>query len=772
MTVAVRKRKRFQIQGIVQGVGFRPFVFNLAQRWKLGGWVLNDSFGVVIEVEGSAEAIHGFEETLRTRPPVLAQIVSIDSREIPPRQEDEFRIRQSERKAQKFTLISPDISICKDCLRELFDPGDRRYRYPFINCTNCGPRYSIIRDIPYDRPNTTMVSFPMCEDCLREYHDPRNRRFHAQPNACPRCGPQIWLVDAHRQKVPGDPIRETIARLKEGKIVAIKGLGGFHLAVDASRNEAVLRLRQRKHRYEKPLALMSNSLERIALFAHFTKTEQEILTSPQRPICLLSKRHPNPIAAAVSPDNDYFGVMLPYTPLHYLLLREGDFPALVMTSGNISESPIIADNEEIFRHLGEVADYFLLHNRDIYQRIDDSVVRMVDSRISYIRRARGFVPLPVMVKEALPAVLAVGGELKNTVCLSKGKFFFLSQHLGDLKNLETLEFFEQSIAHLQKILEIAPRAIAHDLHPDYLSSRWAQEQPLERIGIQHHHAHIAACMAEKGLTGEVIGFSFDGTGYGPDGTVWGGEVLLADELDYRRVAYFDRVALPGGDKAVYEPWRMALAYSRQAGLSLEVSRFFPGVSAEEVRLVAFALEHRINTPLTSSCGRLFDAVAALVGLRHRVGYEGQAAMQLEARIRPEHRRESRFYRFTLREESNSWVLDWRPLFTELFRDLEKGVEAGEISWKFHLGLVEILLVLAKRIREQYRLNRVVLSGGCFQNKVLTELLSRRLSEAEFQVFYHTAVPPNDGGIALGQAYIASQRIKQGYPNHEISGRVS
>ncbi len=772
MTAKVRKRRRFQIQGIVHGVGFRPFVFNLAHRWKLGGWVLNDSFGVVIEAEGSADALDGFEEALRTRPPVLAQIVSLEVQEIPPRQETRFHIRESTRQARKFTLISPDISVCDDCRQELFDPADRRFRYPFINCTNCGPRYSIIRDIPYDRPNTTMASFPMCEDCRREYEDPHNRRFHAQPNACPRCGPRVWLVDARRQRVPGDPIEETIARLKEGHIVAIKGLGGFHLAVDATNQAAVERLRRRKHRYEKPLALMSDSLQKIAAFAHLNDAEREILTSPQRPICLLPKRHPNPIAPAVSPDNHYFGVMLPYTPLHYLLLREGDFLALVMTSGNISESPIIADNEAIFRQLGEVGDFFLLHDRDIYQRIDDSVVRLVDGRISYIRRARGFVPLPVMVKKELPSVLAVGGELKNTICLNKGRFFFLSQHLGDLKNLETLEFFEQSIVHLQKILEIHPRAIAHDLHPDYLSTRWAQEQSLELIGIQHHHAHIAACMAEKGLTGEVIGFSFDGTGYGPDGTVWGGEVLIASEMDYRRVAYFDRVALPGGDRAVYEPWRMAVAYSCESGLPLEAPRYFPDVRAEEARLVEIALERNLNAPLTSSCGRLFDAVAALVGLRHRVGYEGQAAMQLEASIRPEHRRDNRFYPFALREQTGGWVLDWRPLFAALFRDLKAGVDPGEVSWRFHFGLVKILLTLAHTIREQFRLQRVVLSGGCFQNKILTETLSRHLREAGFEVYYHTAVPPNDGGIALGQAYIASQRIKQGYQGHEISGRIS
>lgn len=764
------ERKRIDIRGIVQGVGFRPFVFNLARQFGITGWVLNDSFGVTIEAQGESTPLKNFLERLKNDPPVLAQITDFAVKDIQPRSDREFVILESRRQAAKFTLISPDISVCDDCLRELFDPTDRRYRYPFINCTNCGPRFTIIRDIPYDRPQTTMAVFPLCKDCLREYRDPTNRRFHAQPNACPVCGPRLRLTDESGNRMEGDALLHCINFLKEGKIVAVKGLGGFHLAVDATNEEAVRRLRARKHRYEKPLAMMSETVEIIETFAQVHPEEREILESPQRPICLLKKRHPSPIAPSVSPDNDYFGVMLPYTPLHYLLMREGQFTALVMTSGNLSEEPIVYDNKEALQRLHGIADYFLMHNRDIYQRADDSVVRVMGGRISYIRRSRGFVPQPVIIREDLPSVLAVGGELKNTLCLNKERFFFLSQHIGDLENAETLEFFEQSVNHLQKILEIEPQAIAYDLHPEYLSTKWALSQDeLPLIGIQHHHAHIAAAMAENGLTGRVIGFSLDGTGYGPDGTIWGGEILLADELDFIRAAHFSHVSMPGGEKAIKEPWRMAFSYCLAAGIEIDIQRFFPDVSEEEANLVRRLIERKINTPLTSSCGRLFDAVAALGGLRHRVGYEGQAAMQLEARLDlSEISLPRQAYQFVLRERENRWEIDWRPLFTQLMEDVNKKADQGIISWKFHNGLVNVLTEVALRLREQNRIQRVVLSGGCFQNRFLTEELIRKLTENNFRVYYHTAVPPNDGGLALGQAYIASYRIKAGKLENEIS----
>lgn len=755
------QRKRIYIQGIVQGVGFRPYVYKLAQQFFLSGWVLNDSFGVTVEVQGGAKALDDFAARLKENPPVLAQITGFISETIPLRNELGFTIKESRRQANKFTLISPDISICDDCLGELFDSSDRRYRYPFINCTNCGPRFTIIRDIPYDRPHTTMSDFRMCEACRSEYEDPGNRRFHAQPNACPVCGPHIWLADSAGNTMEGDPLSGAIQFLKDGKIVAIKGLGGFHLAVDATREEAVQRLRLRKHRYEKPLALMSGHVELIERYAEVSETEGNILRSPRRPICLLRKKDIPLIAPSVSPDNDYLGVMLPYTPLHYLLMTEGKFTALVMTSGNISEEPIVKNNQDALERLDGIADYFLLHNRDIHRRADDSVARLVKGNIAYVRRSRGFVPHPVITKAELPSVLSVGGELKNTICLNKGRLFFLSQHIGDLENLETLHYFEQSIQHLQKILEITPAGLAYDLHPEYLSTKWAlRRQELPVFGIQHHHAHIASCMAEKGLTGRVIGFSLDGTGYGPDGTIWGGEVLVADERDYTRLARLETVAMPGGEKAIKEPWRMAVAYCRECGIELDTAKHFPNVTQQESALVSQMLERGFNSPLTSSCGRLFDAVAALAGLRYRVGYEGQAAMQLEAAMGHTALNHSKFYVFNLQETDNLILIDWKPLFDQLMNDIKNNLPASQISRKFHVGLIHVFVKLSHRIRDLTGENRVVLSGGCFQNRFLTECFAEKLLEKRFQVFYHTVVPPNDGGLSLGQAYLAAHRLKE------------
>ncbi len=758
----MQERKRIYIQGIVQGVGFRPFVYNLAGRYNLHGWVLNDSSGVTIEAQGDPSSLNLFIKELQTNQPVLAQITGIRFEDAPLQDDTGFTIKGSVRGTGALTLVSPDISICDDCLAELFDPRNRRYRYPFINCTNCGPRFTIIKEIPYDRPGTTMSGFVMCEDCRAEYENPENRRFHAQPNACPVCGPQISLTDPSGKQVADDPIAQAIEHLRNGLIVAVKGLGGFHLAVDATREDAVQRLRLRKRRYEKPLALMSENIEIASSFAEINDEEREILLSPQRPICLLRKKSGSKIAPSVSPDNDYLGVMLPYTPLHYLLLRESAFTALVMTSGNLSEEPIAYRNEEALHRLGEIADYFLLNNRDIYQRADDSVVRIMGGKISYIRRSRGFVPLPVICRDEQPSVLAVGGELKNTICLNKRNFFFLSQHIGDLENLETLDLFEKSVEHLQRILEIEPKIVVCDLHPEYLSTKWARQQAeYESIGVQHHHAHIASCMAEKGLTGDVIGFSLDGTGYGIDGTVWGGEVLLANELDFARAAHLEYVPLPGGEKAIREPWRMALAYILNSRSGENFERLFPQIPAQEIELVGQMVERKINSPLTSSCGRLFDAVAALAGLRSRVGYEGQAAMQLEAQLENTGKSRVEPYPFSLRHEVDQDIIEWRPLFSALLQDIAEKVSVPIISLKFHSGLIDIFASLAVQLREAHRINRVVLSGGCFQNRFLTENFARKLVENKFEVFYHTAVPPNDGGLALGQAYIASHRLKKG-----------
>lgn len=759
----MKERRKIFIRGIVQGVGFRPFVFNLARRFALTGWVLNDSLGVTIEVQGERHQLEAFLNQLRSSPPPLAQITRIQVDTIPFQPEESFRIRQSEHREDKFAFISPDMSICSDCLRELFDPHDRRYRYPFINCTNCGPRFTIIKDVPYDRPNTTMAPFTMCPECSREYHDPTNRRFHAQPNACPVCGPTIWLADGKGNRLPGDAITETIRLLREGNIVAIKGLGGFHLAVDATNEAAVQRLRRRKHRYEKPLALMSEDIPQIRQFARVGELEEDILRSQQRPICLLRKKHPNPIAPSVSPDNDYLGVMLPYTPLHYLIMREGAFLALVMTSGNLSEEPIVYQNQQALEELQEIADFFLMNNRDIYQRADDSVVRVMLGKTSFIRRSRGFVPRPVLVAEKLPSVLAVGGELKNTICMNKQEFFFPGQHIGDLENAETLAFFEQSMNHFAKILQIEPELVVCDLHPGYLSTRWAQEQthwPV--LSVQHHHAHIAAAMAENQLTGQVIGLALDGTGYGPDQTVWGGEILIADELAFQRAAHFRTVPMPGGEKAIREPWRMVVAYLQQIGVPFRAENFFPDVSAQEADLVRQMLKRQLNSPLTSSCGRLFDAVAALAGLRYRVGYEGQAAMQLEARAGEINRLSDHSgYQLDIRGDEFPLVLDWQPLLEQVMADLANHVSVSEISKKFHVGIIDGLYRAVRRIYHITGIRRVVLSGGCFQNRLLSEALVQKLKQETFQVFYHTIVPPNDGGLSLGQAYIAANQLKQG-----------
>lgn len=753
--------KRIYVRGIVQGVGFRPFVYNLAKELRLSGWVLNDSFGVTIEIEGPSKRVKRFLAVLSDNPPVLAQITDIRIEDLPEFGAKDFVIKESRERREKFTLISPDISICDECLQELFDKNDRRYRYPFINCTNCGPRYTIIKDIPYDRPKTTMAEFRMCSRCEQEYRNPANRRFHAQPNACPVCGPHVWLVDSEGKNCPGDPVKETIRFLKQGKIVAIKGLGGFHLAVDALNDRAVRELRRRKNRYEKPFALMSPDLQKVEKFARIEPIERKILESPQRPVCLLKKLPDNEIATSVSPDNEYLGTMLPYTPLHYLILTEGDFTALVMTSGNMSDEPIVHTNREALHRLGRVADYFLLHNREIYQRVDDSVVRMMSGDLSFIRRSRGFAPLPVMINRNLPPVLAVGGELKNTFCLNKSRYFFLSQHIGDLENVETLEFFEEGVQHLRKILEIQPQLIAYDLHPDYLSTKWALgQQELPAMGVQHHHAHVASCMAEKGLTGKVIGFSLDGTGYGTDGTIWGGEVLIADELGFERAAHLRQVKMPGVEKAIREPWRMALAYALEAGLELDVGKYFTDVSGTEADLVKQMLRKNLNSPVTSSCGRLFDAVAALAGLRHRVGYEGQAAMQLEAHAVCFASVKGTGYRFEIEVEENKLVLDWRPVIRQVLKDAAQNYPAGMIGIKFHRGIVRAFARIADLLRERFALDRVVLSGGCFQNRYLTENLSRRLTKRGFRVYYQTLVPPNDGGLALGQAYIAAHVLQK------------
>ena len=757
----MKKRTRGAITGIVQGVGFRPFIYQLACRYHLTGYVTNTPKGVEVEVEGSENDIDRFFERLAKEPPPLAHVSAIECFKMPLRNEEAFEITVSKAGMERSALISPDVSICADCLSEMRDPSDRRSGYPFINCTNCGPRYTIITDIPYDRSSTTMKKFEMCPSCQREYDDPKDRRFHAQPNACWECGPMTSLHRPDGHKIPcQDPIKETTALLKNGRILAIKGLGGFHLAVDAANHTAVMRLRRKKHREEKPLALMVRDLELARRLAHINDAEAELLTSFERPIVISKKRRFHGLSSQVAPKNKYFGIMLPYTPLHYLLM-EGGSKALVMTSGNMTEEPITIDNKEAFKHLGHIADYFLLHNRDIYLRSDDSVLRVVDHVPRFIRRSRGYVPVPIFLSKEmmdLPPVLAVGGELKNTICLTKENRAFLSQHIGDMENLETLEFFQVTVSHLTRILEIQPRLLAHDLHPDYLTTGYANKQvELPRLGVQHHHAHIVSCLAENGLTGPVIGLAMDGTGYGIDGQIWGGEILLSDLTSFARAAHLDYVSLPGGDRAIKSPWRMALVYLHKAygdqifDLPLP---FIRDLDRKKARIILQMARKQVNSPFTSSCGRLFDAVSSLLGIRHEVAYEGQAAIELEM---CQTRRTTGTYAWEIKKVRDKWIMVADEIIKGVVEDIRNGIGRGLISRRFHNTLIAMYKDACTRIREETGIDQVALSGGTFQNVTLLRGLTRKLINSGFTVFSHAAVPTNDGSLALGQAICAGLR---------------
>lgn len=756
-----RERLRVEVEGVVQGVGFRPFVYRLAARHGISGWVRNTPAGVLLEGEGERSNLSAFLHDLRTQAPPLATVSNIRSERLASAGGEGFSILPSSG-GENAAQISPDCDVCEECLGELFDPNDRRYLYPFINCTNCGPRYSIITAIPYDRRFTTMDSFTMCADCRAEYEDPSNRRFHAQPNACPVCGPHIRLLDRRGRVLVGegathdaDCLRGAIQLLQTGGILAIKGIGGYHLAVDACNKAAVAELRRRKQRDEKPFALMAPDFELVREFAHCGVVEQRLMAGPERPIVLLPKRADAPIAPLVAPGNGYFGVMLPSTPLHHLLLREG-FVALVMTSGNLSDEPIAYRDDEARARLAAIADQFLVHNRGIHVRADDSVIRVFHDSPLFLRRSRGYVPRGIRLPAEQPSVLAVGGELKATVCLTRGDRAFLSQHVGDLKNSATLRSLDETVAHLENILEITPSVVAHDLHPDYLSTSYAADlQKLPRIAVQHHHAHLASCMAENGLEGDVIGVIFDGTGYGPDGTIWGGEFLVGGYREFRRQGHFRQLAMPGGDAAVREPYRMALSWLFDAGMRDFSTLALPcleGVSIAERKLLLRMLERGLNAPLTSSCGRLFDAVSALLGVRSRISYEGQAAIELEALA--ERSATDREYPSSVEECAERLVLDMRPALLELLNDLDLGVPRPTMARCFHNSMAAATATLCERIRTRSGLNRVVLSGGVFQNKLLAEGTLTRLAERDFQVFTHRLVPPGDGGLALGQAVVA------------------
>lgn len=751
---------RLEINGIVQGVGFRPFIYQLARHHGLTGEVANTATGVSLLLEGPAHQIQSLIDDLPRRKPPLAQIVEISQTTAPLSGFTAFSIVKSRKSAARATLISPDVMVCEDCLAEMRDPADRRYRYPFINCTNCGPRYTIIDDIPYDRPKTSMRHFTMCPDCQAEYDDPDNRRFHAQPNACPVCGPQVTLCDARGITVDtDDPIAAAARRIRQGRIVAVKGLGGFHLVVDAVNEAAVMRLRRRKHREEKPLALMCASIAHIRSLARVNASEERLLVSIQRPIVLIEKRAATPIAASVAPKSRTFGIMLPYTPLHHLLLDAG-FTALVMTSANLSEEPIAIDNQEAFDRLGDIADDFLIHDRDIYLRSDDSIVRHSAGHMRPLRRSRGYVPVPVFLKDELPPVLACGAELKNTVCLSRGRQAFVSQHIGDLENRATDDFFRLTIEHLKRILDIRPQIVACDLHPDYLSTRYAREMTdLPVVEVQHHHAHLAACMAENKAHGPVIGLAFDGTGLGTDGTIWGGEVLVADYQRFTRAAHLQAVPMPGSAAAIRQPWRMALAHLMATvddGSDIKDLPLSRLADARQIQITRQMIEKNINCPLTSSLGRLFDAVAAMVGLRGQVAFEGQAAMELEAMA---DNAETAAYDFAWDETGNGTiVIPCAPLIRAVIKDLRDGRSPATISARFHNTLVALFDALCRQLRDRTGIDQVALSGGVFQNDRLLSGLCKALEKSGLHVLTHRLVPANDGGLSLGQAIIAAAQV--------------
>ncbi len=779
---------RIHITGIVQGVGFRPFVYNLAMSLALKGWVKNTSAGVEIEVDGEKDILDSFLQKLRDDAPALSRIDGFTASFRPANGFTSFDIIHSESIPSAFQPISPDVSICEDCLRELFDPADRRYLYPFINCTNCGPRFTIIKDIPYDRPFTTMSGFPLCPDCEREYKDPTNRRFHAQPVACPICGPQVWLESRNTQHAirntqyatHNDAILETRRMLADGNILAIKGLGGFHLACDATNSTAVTELRARKLRVDKPFALMMPDLETVERHCFVSDAERELLQSTARPIVLLKRRPESNIAKEVAPNQDWVGIMLPYTPLHYLLFTDHSslITALVMTSGNLSEEPIATDNDEARKRLSNLADAFLMHNRDIHIRCDDSVVRVFSDQSSEVsdstrksstdhwslttlplRRSRGYSPFPVKLPFDVPQILAAGSELKNTFCITNKNYAFLSHHIGDMENYETLKSFEQGVEHFEKLFRVKPEAIACDMHPNYLATRYALERAerenLPIFNIQHHHAHVAACMAEHGLDGTrpVIGISFDGTGYGEDGAIWGGEILVADYKSYQRAAHLEYFPLPGGDAAIKRPARTALALLWSLGLEWD-ERLAPVLEfcAEDQVTLRMQLEKKINTPMTSSIGRLFDAAAALAGGRQKVNYEGQAAIEFEALVDDA---EAESYSFGLSQGQ----VQVRGVVEALLKDSAAGVHISKISARFHNGLANVLRVAMTGIRRDSGINEVILSGGVWQNITLLRRTLALLDGEGFKVYIHREVPTNDGGLSLGQAVIAAIRMR-------------
>ncbi|GAA5342922.1 MAG: carbamoyltransferase HypF [Anaerolineaceae bacterium] len=748
----------------MQGVGFRPTVYLLAQKHALTGWVLNSAHGVEIEISGSPAACAAFVQDLQRNPPPLAHIDSFEVQPADSQTYPAFEIRESQDEPNDFLPVSPDLAICPDCRRELFDPADRRYRYPFINCTNCGPRFTIVKSIPYDRPNTSMAGFGLCTDCAAEYSDPVNRRFHAQPVACPVCGPQIWFETRGKRLAEKEDALQTARRwLEAGKILAVKGLGGFHLVCDAANAAAVQTLRKRKHRTSKPFALMAFDLPTIEKYVTLTSTARRLISAPQAPIILAEMTEAGKkLAQIVAPDQTRLGFMLPYTPLHLLLFEPAPnfTEVLVMTSGNLSEEPIAYENAEARERLASLADGFLMHDRPIYMRIDDSVVTMLREKPYLVRRARGFAPQQLRLPWDAVPLLATGTELKNTFCLTRERYAFVSHYIGDLENQETLSSFEQAIRHYERVFRIQPKALACDLHPDYLATRYAQarnkEDSLPLVTVQHHHAHIASCLAENGWASPepVIGLAYDGTGYGTDGSIWGGEILIASYKEFTRRFHLTQLPLPGGDLAVRKPARMALSYLLAAGIELEDQTLAPVayLPPAEVQAVRHQARTSFNAPLTSSMGRLFDAVAALMGLCEEISYEAQAAMMLESAVDPQ---ESGFYEMPMEND----IIDPLLMIRAIVADLKASVSLGSIAARFHNSLIRMSVEACRQIRKESGLRTVAISGGVWQNMRLMNLILPALEAEGFTPLIHTQLPPNDGCVSLGQAAVALARLQ-------------
>ena len=756
-------RMQISIKGIVQGVGFRPFIYNLAKKFDLSGYVLNNTSGVLIEVEGEKASIEKFIKNIKSQPPPQAAIFEMHSHSIKALGHKGFVIRESDNQEERSVPVSPEIATCNECLNELFEPTDRRYRYPFINCTNCGPRFTIVKDIPYDRKFTTMAKFTMCDECQKEYDDPGDRRFHAQPNACSVCGPRLSLLNAEGIGIDTtDVIKEVCTFLKEGRIVAIKGLGGYHLACDALNEDAVYRLRTRKRREHKPFAMMAKDIETVKRLCYVNGGEEKLLKGTIRPIVLLRKRPDCPVAKSVAPCQNYQGIMLPYTPLHHLIVAESAL-VLVMTSGNIRAEPIAYRDDEAFERLKDIADYYLQHNREIYIRTDDSIGRVWHGSEVLLRRSRGYAPFPLLMPFQFEAqLLACGAELKNAICLTRDNYAFMSHHIGDLENIETLTSFEQGIEHFKRIFNINPAFVAHDHHPEYLSTKYALAlNDVKKIGVQHHYAHVVSCMVDNEIAGEVIGVSFDGTGYGTDGKIWGGEFLVSSYDKFRRMAHLEYTPLPGGEKAIKEPWRMAACYLFKAYgddmLNLEID-FIKNLDRDKWAIIRNMIDKGLNSPLTSSAGRFFDAVSALSGVRNEIYYEGQAAIELEMKAASGEYDE---YSFDLEEVDNEFIVILEPVIKSIVYDLENSVRIETISAKFHNTVANIILSICLKIGKIERMKRVVLSGGVFQNTYLLNKTLNLLDKNGFKVFFHHRVPPNDGGVALGQAIIANELIKRG-----------